>query len=290
MCASAFFFSLMSVFIKFAGQSLGVFEIITARGLVSMVAGWWMMRAADVAPLGKGDRGLLVLRGVLGVAALVCYATAVIRLPLAEATVFHFTSPLFTALLAAAFLGEVMGRREVAVAFLGFVGVVIIARPDFGLGIFPRDGVAETLDPIAVLIGISGAIFSAAAYTVVRKVGQTQHHLVIINYYALATFLIGLPLMMPGFRMPRGQEWLLLLGVGLSTQIGQIFLTKALQKERAGPAISIGYLQIGFAAFWGYLFFNTMPDGWSAAGTAVIVASIIILGRLRSSRGTVVAP
>ncbi len=281
MCASAFFFSLMGVFVKTAGQTLGVLEIVAARGLVSLATGWWMMRAAGVAPMGKGDRGLLVLRGALGVVALVCYTIAVIRLPLAEATVFHFTSPLFTALLAAAFLGEIMGRREVSLAVLGFVGVLIVARPDFGFG------GGSNLDGAAVAIGITGALFSAGAYTVVRRLGQSQHHLVIIHYYALATVAFAIPAAIPSFQMPHGQEWLLLVGVGLATQIGQIFLTRALQEDRAGPTVSIGYVQIGFATVWGFLLFDDLPDAWSVIGTTVIVASILLLGRVRSGLGSV---
>ena len=94
-----------------------------------------------------------------------------------------------------------------------------------------------------------------------------------------------MPAAIPGFRMPRGVEWLLLLGVGLATQIGQIFLTLALKKERAGPALSVGYLQIGFAGIWGFLLFHDLPDRWSVVGTGVIVLSILLLGRLRASRG-----
>lgn len=284
MCASAFFFSLMSVFIKTAGQTIPAMEIVAVRGFVSLAAGLWMMRAADIAPMGEGDRGLLIARGMLGVAALICFTIAVIRLPLAEATVFHFTSPLFTALLAAAFLGEAMGRREIAVAMLGFAGVVIVARPDFGLGL------GSPLEPAAVAIGVSGALFSAAAYTTVRKLGETQHHLVIIHYYALATVVIATPAALPGFVLPNLREWMLLIGVGLATQIGQIFLTRALKEDRAGPALSVGYLQIAFAGVWGFLLFSDVPDQWSVTGTVVILLSIVLLGQLRSSRGPVATP
>lgn len=277
MVAAAFFFSLMSLFVKLAGETLGAFEIVAVRGLLTLLATWWMLRGQGVAWLGEGERGLLVLRGLLGVVALVCFYVAVIRLPLAEATVLHFTSPLFTALLAAAFLGEAMGRRELGWALVGFAGVVVVARPDFGLGL-----VQEALDQGAVAIGITGALFSAGAYTVVRRLGRSQHHLVVIHYYAIATVAIGVPAAWPGFRWPTPWEWVLLLGVGLATQMGQVFLTRALQVHRAGPVMSVGYLQIAFATGWGLAFFHTAPDGWSVLGTLIIVGSTFALGRARS--------
>ena len=277
MAGAAFFFSLMSLFVKLAGDTLSAMEIVAVRGVITWIATLWMLRAARVPALGTHDFGLLVLRGVLGVVALICYYIAVIRLPLAEATVFHFTSPLFTAVLAAAFLAETMGRKEVALAATGFLGVLVIARPDFGLGLAP-----SALDPVAVAIGLTGALFSAGAYTVVRRLGRSQHHLVVIHYYALATVLVGVPIAARSARWPTRDEWLLLVGVGLATQIGQIFLTKALQFGRAGPVMSVGYLQIAFAAVWGVMFFGTMPDAWGWLGAAIIVGSTLVLGRVRA--------
>jgi drug/metabolite transporter (DMT)-like permease len=74
-------------------------------------------------------------------------------------------------------------------------------------------------------------------------------------------------------------EWAYLLGVGVSTQIAQLFLTNGLQLEAAGRATSVGYLQIAFAFGWGLLFFGDRLDGWGLLGALVIVAGVLLVAR-----------
>jgi drug/metabolite transporter (DMT)-like permease len=78
--------------------------------------------------------------------------------------------------------------------------------------------------------------------------------------------------------------WLVLLGVGLATHLGQVFVTWGFRLERAGRASAIGYLQIVFAAVWGWLLFKEGPDAWTWAGAGLIVASTLALVRLHPVR------
>ncbi len=104
MALSAFFFSLMAALAKMAGEQVPLFEIVLARSVVvTLLAGFALRRSRT--PLRGGEPGILVLRGFLGFAALSCFYFAVVRLPLADAMVIHFTNPVFTALIAAVILG-----------------------------------------------------------------------------------------------------------------------------------------------------------------------------------------
>ena len=76
-----------------------------------------------------------------------------------------------------------------------------------------------------------------------------------------------------------GIEWLLLGGVGLATQLGQVSLTRGLQSEPAGRATAISYFQVVLAAGWGVLFFAEVPDAWTLAG-----ALLILLGTVAAVR------
>ena len=99
--------------------------------------------------------------------------------------------------------------------------------------------------------------------------------------FAAVSVVGGFPLMLPSFVWPHGVDWFLLLGVGLATFFGQVTLTLGLQRERAGPATAIGYLQIVFAAIWGALVFGDAVRLTTACGAAVVVACTLLLAHLR---------
>ena len=78
---------------------------------------------------------------------------------------------------------------------------------------------------------------------------------------------------------PDAIGWLLLLGVGASTQIAQIALTKGLAREPAGRAMAVAYLQVAFATLFGAVVFAAVPGAWSWAGMALIVGSLFVATR-----------
>lgn len=276
MVAAAFFFSVMSALVKVAGRRLPSQEMVLARSAMSAALSLWMLKRAGVSPWGE-RRGLLLVRGVVGFAALSCFFYALVHLPLADATVIQYTNPAFTALLAVWALGERIGVREGVAVLASLTGVVLIARPSFLFG------GAAPLDPLAVGVALAGAVLSAAAYVTVRKLGASEHPLVIVFYFAWISTVGSLPLALPDALWPTATEWVILLGVGVSTQLGQVYLTRGLQLERAGRAMTVGYLQILFAAAWGASFFGEVPGPWSAAGAALIIGGTWLIARAQSS-------
>ena len=72
---------------------------------------------------------------------------------------------------------------------------------------------------------------------------------------------------------PVGWEWLILLGVGVATQLAQIYLTRGLAAETAARATTAGYLQVVFAGIWGGLVCGERPTAWTLGGAALIVWS-----------------
>lgn len=271
MLASAFFFSVMSLQVKAAGRGLPSQEIVLARGVVTLVLSYWLVRRAGV-PIWGNRRWILILRGVLGFAALSCFYFALTRLPIAEATVLHYTNPLWTVLLAALLLREGLSGWVIGPILLSFAGVVLVARPEFLFG-----EAAAGIDPVGVGAALIGALLSAGAYVTVREASKTEHHLVIVFYFPLITVPATLPFI-GGFEWPNGWELLLLLGVGVSTQIAQIFLTKGLGREPAGRAMAVGYSQILFVTIWGMIFFGEYLDLWGAAGSMLVIVGTLAVG------------
>jgi drug/metabolite transporter (DMT)-like permease len=271
MILGAFFFSLMSLGVKAVGQRIPSQEVVLVRGVLNVAFSYALLRRARVPPWGNRP-GVLILRGLLGFAALSSLYYALVHLPLADATVLQYTNPVWTALFAVWVLGERMRRREAALVLTSLLGVVLVARPSVLFG-----GEASGLDMVAVAVALLGAMFSAAAYVTVRKLGRTEHPLVIVFYFTLVTVPASLPGMMAGAVWPTPAEWLVLLGVGVAAQGGQVYMTRGLQLEPAARATAVGYLQVVFAALWGVLFFGEFPDGWTAAGALVILASTLAL-------------
>ncbi len=273
MALAAFWFSVMSLLVKMAGQNLGSQQIVLVRAVVTLLLSYALLRRVRIGMWGQRT-GMLLLRGVFGFVALSCFYYGVIHLPLADATVIQYTNPIFTALLAAWLLGERIGWRQAALVLLSMTGVVLMARPAF---LFGAGSVA--LDPPVVAIALLGAILSAGAYVTVRSLGAREHPLIIVFYFPLVTVPASLPFALRGWVWPTLWEWLVLLGVGITTQIGQVYLTRGLQLEPAGRATSVAYLQIVFAGLWGVLFFSERPGVWSLAGALLIIGSTLALGR-----------
>lgn len=274
MVLGALFFALMSLFVKLAGERIPSQEVVFARGLISLVIAWLLLKHARVPPWGTRRR-LLVTRGLAGFVALSCFYYSVIHLPLADATVIQYTNPVWTAWLGWWLLGERLSRGEAALSALSLLGVVLVARPSFLFG----EGVA--LDPTAVAIALAGSLCSAAAYVSVRKLGRTEHPLVIVFYFTLVTVPASVPGLLLDAVWPTPIEWLYLVGVGVTALLGQVFLTRGLQRERAGRATAIAYVQIVFAAALGGVFFDQWPHGLSLLGALLVLASVVVLARRR---------
>jgi drug/metabolite transporter (DMT)-like permease len=276
MVAAAFFFSLMSLFVKLAGQRLPAVEIVFFRSVVMLAISTVLVRRSGL-PMWGVNKRLLLVRGVLGFGALLCFFWAVTRLPLADITVLHFTNPVFTAILATVFLSEKMSVREIGGLLLSLTGVLFVARPTFLFGRWAGD-----LDPAGIAVALTASVLSSCAYTTIRRLRDTDDLLVIIFYFSLVSAVASVPLTVGVFMWPTPTEWALLIGVGIVTQTAQVFLTKGLLRERAGRAMSIGYVQVLFAAVWGVIFFGNVPGPLSIGGALLVfLGALLVAGRLQ---------
>ncbi len=275
MIESAFYFSIMSVLVKLAGKTVPFQEIVLARTIVAFTLSYIMIRRMKVSPWGN-RKSLLIMRGVFGFGGLSCFYYAVTHLPLADVTVIQYTNPVFVALLAALVLGERIAGVAFLAAFVSLVGVGIIAQPSF---IF---GGESTLDSFDVMIAVIGAVFSAFAYTTVRKLGETEIPVVVVFWFPMVSLPFITPWALSTGYIPDLTEIAILIGVGISTQIAQIRMTQGLQLEAAGRATSMTYLQIVFATVWGVLLFGEVPSIWTAIGGFLIVICIFLVARART--------
>ncbi len=269
MLSSALAFSLMGVCVKAVGSRLPLAEVVLARALVSVGLSWWLLRRRNLPIWGK-RKGMLILRGVIGTAALGCVYGALAQLPLASATVLQYLYPTFTALLAWATLREHLAPQLLLAMALGWLGVLVVAQPSW------LTGQASALPLLPLLLGVAGAVLTALAYVSVRALGRSEHPLVIVFYFPLVAIPLTLPLVALQPVWPTTTELLWLVGVGLFTQLGQIGLTKGLMALPAARATAMSYAQVVFAALWGWLFFAERLSGWTVLGAALVLSATLV--------------
>lgn len=271
MLLSGLGFSLMAVCVKLASQrGLPLMEIIAARALVSLALSYADVHRKGLSIWGN-NKPLLLARAVTGTVALTGAYYAVTAMPLADATVLQYLHPMFTALIALVFLKERIHLSTMVCIVLSLGGLLAIARPEFIFGSSNTE-----LSDLALAAALLGAFGSAIAYVLVRKLSQTEDPSVIVFYFPLVALPFALLLLGQDFVMPSGVEWLLLLLVGVFTQLGQIGITKAMQTETAGKATAFSYVQVVFAAVLGWAFFGEVPGFWTYMGGGLIVFGALI--------------
>ncbi|MFT5419876.1 MAG: drug/metabolite transporter (DMT)-like permease [Candidatus Endobugula sp.] len=271
MVMSALGFALMGVFVKVAyAQGIPVLEIVAARALVSALLSYADVRRKGIPLLGQ-RKGLLFARGMAGAIALLCVYTALVNMPFADATVLQYLHPMFTAVLAIIFLRERLQLPTVLCIVFSFIGLLIMVRPEFLFS-----GLSGEYSLWAIAAAVMGAFGSAVAYVLVRKLNATEDVSVIIFYFPMIALPLSLAMLGNDIVMPQGWTWLVLLMVGISTQLGQIGLTKAMQTEGAAKATSFSYLQVVFAIVLGFVYFNEIPSVWTLLGALLILTGALI--------------
>ena len=191
-------------------------------------------------------------RGMLGLTAMLTAFTAVTLLPLAESATIGFVAPLFSVVLSALLLGEKVGRHRWSAVAIGFLGVLIVMQP--GGDALPRLGVA------AVTITI-------------RTIGRTESAPTIVLWFTLFSMAVTGALMPVYGQWHDLYGWAILLALGLSGGIGQLFMTSALRYAPVSVVVPFDYTQLIWAVLLGWWLWDTHPPATTWAGAAIIVAS-----------------
>ena len=270
MLVSALGFALMAACVKLvSSQGMPLLEIVAARSLVSLVLSYADVRRKGLSPWGS-HRALLMARGVIGVLALICVYYALTTLPLAEATLLQYMHPVFTALLGLLLLKEAIHLSTVICIVLCIAGLIVMVEP----GTFTS--VSPALPWFNVSIALAGAFGSAVAYVLVRRLSPHEDASVIIFYFPMIALPLSVALLGDQFVVPSAESLVLLLLVGIFTQIGQLGLTHAMRWETAGKAAAYSYVQVIFAVLLGWAVFGEVPPVWTLLGGALIVSGALL--------------
>ena len=262
MLISTVAFSFMQLCVKFL-HHLPTHELILFRSAISLVLSLGYLLPKGINPLGN-NRKFLLLRGVFGVTALSLFFITIQNIPLASAVTIQYLSPIFTAVIAIFLLGERMKKVQWLFFLVAFIGVAMLKGFDDRVSLF------------YLILGLLSAFFAGAAYNCIRMVKDTDHPLVVVLYFPMVATPIMTILCLYKWVSTIGWYWLLILLLGIFTQIGQVFMTKALQAEKANIVASLKYLGSIYALIFGYFIFDESYDLFSILGILLILAGVLL--------------
>ncbi|MEP7359492.1 MAG: DMT family transporter, partial [Anaerolineales bacterium] len=207
-----------------------------------------------------------LVRSAFLLTATVCFFAGLRYLPLAEGSAITFLAPIFIVVLSLPVLGERPTRARWIASVTGFIGILVLLRPG-----------SSVLQP-AVLLLIATAVCNAFYQLLTRKLPGDSAHTTLF-YSALigaVGFTLALPWGFDGAAMTWRDGGLLLL-LGLFAGLAHWLIITAFLLAPASLLTPFTYLQMIWATLFGYLIFGQLPDGWSAVGMAIIVASGLVL-------------
>ena len=186
---------------------------------------------------------------------------ALILLPLADATAINFTAPIFATILSFLILREDVRLHRWSAVVLGFVGVLIVARPG-----------GSSLPILGIAIALVGAVGQAGVTTTLRHLQRSENVAAIVFWFAIAGIVVG-GLLMPFFGRLHGLTALaLVVAGGLAGGVGQLLMTSSLRAP-VSVVSPFDYLQIVAATIYGWLLFSDVPSLHTILGAALIAGS-----------------
>ena len=260
---ASFVFALMALLIKLLGQRLHITQILLVRqvGMVVMVAPAILRNFPG--SLRSERPGLQLIRVFCALVAMLFGFTAVIHMPLADATAIFFAKSFFVTVFAIFFLAESVGVYRWSAVLIGFVGVLIMLQP--GTDNFSLYGLAS-------LVGAAGA---AAVMILLRILTRSDSADTIMGYGVLG---VGVVMIIPGmyfWQQPTNLEWLLLAAVAVVSYFGQRCNIFAYKYGEASLLASLDYVRLLWATLFGFLVFNQFPGLSTGLGAAVVIAAAI---------------
>lgn len=263
--ASAFCFSLMSLFIRLSGD-IPTMQKAFFRNVVAMIISIVALKKAH-APLkiGEGNFKYLMCRALGGTVGLVCNFYAIDHIPISDAAMLNKLSPFFAIVCSVFVLKEIANRYEWLAVFVAFVGSLLVVKPTFQWETFPA---------FLAMLGGFGAGF---AYTFVRKLGQRgEQSMIIVLFFSTFSTLITIPFMIFGFKPMSSEQLLFLCLTGVAAAGGQLFITKAYGYAPAKEISVYDFSNVVFAALWGFMFLGQVPDLLSVLGYVIIIGTAIV--------------
>ncbi len=251
----------LAVMVRYLAPTIPISELIFFRNIISLLIFLPWVSLGGLSRVRTSRLPLHVFRNSAQYLGMLAWFFAVTVMPLADLAALQFTVPLFTMLLAAALLKERIGFHRGVAAAVGFFGALIIIRPGFAnIGV----GVAAIL---------TAAILYSITMTATKRLSSTESGSVVAFYMALILTPVSLVPALFDWVTPTWGQVLPLLALGLAGHVAVVSLTRAFASADASFVMPFDFLRLPFAAIFGILLFNEIPDVWVPIGGLLIFAA-----------------
>lgn len=262
--ASAFFFALMNLFIRLAGDVPTMQKCFFRNffALIIAVASLWKTKTPF--RIGKGNTKYLVARSLAGGLGMVCNFYAIDHMHISDASMLNKLSPFFAIIFSIWIMSEKANKYEWLAVFCAFGGALFVVKPTFGF---------ETIPAVA---GVLGGFGAGLAYAFVRKLGtRKEKSMIVVAFFSGFTTLMLLPNLLLNYAPMTWQQWGFLCLTGMSAAGGQICITNAYAKAPAKEISVYDFSIVIFAAILGFFFLDQVPDLLSIAGYIIIIGTAV---------------
>lgn len=266
-------FSAMAVAGREVSHAHDTFELMLYRSIVGFVVVLsYAISTGRLTTIGRDHLGQHALRNLAHFTGQNLWFYALTLIPLAQVFALEFTSPLWVVILAPLLLKETLSARKALAAGIGFLGIVMIARPDTGVS-------------LGTLVGASAAIAFALTAILTRKLTRVADRLTILFWLTGMQLVFGL--ICAGWdgqiTLPAVQNLYWFILIGLAGLLAHLCLTSALSLAPASVVIPIDFIRLPLIALVGAIFYEEPLTFGLFTGALLIVAANIINLRGRSS-------
>ncbi len=259
----------MAVAGREATRTLHVFQIMEMRSVLGFALLWPLLHASGgLAAMRTARLGRHVARNAVHYVAQFGWFFALTLIPIAQVVAIEFTMPIWTALLAVAFLGERLGAARIVAIVLGLVGVAVIVRPGI-----------EHVDPGQV-IALAAAVGFAISIILVKSLTTTESVVAIIFWMLVVQSVIGIVPAALVWRTPTAAVWPWIGVIALCGTYSHYCMTQALRHADAMMIVPMDFLRVPLTAVAGWLVYNERIDLYTVVGAGLIlVANLLNLRR-----------
>ncbi|MTH97778.1 DMT family transporter [Roseibium sp. RKSG952] len=271
---AAFLFTVMAALIKLAGSGMSVFQILAVRQAIMVLIVAPRILAGLPGSLATKRPDLQAARVVLATTTMLSGFTAIIELPLADATTLSFSKTFFVTLFAIFLLGEQVGRHRWGATIAGFFGILIMLKPN----------AAGFVNPYA-LLALGSAITGSLVLITVKVLTRTDPPITILTYQAI---FVGLIMAVPAYLTwtpPTLEQWGLLALIGAVSWAAQMSNIRAFRSGEASAIASLDYTRLLYATIFGIGLFGHWPSGVTLLGAGIIILAALYTVRREAIRG-----
>ena len=248
-----------------AARTLSVFQIMEMRSVIGLMLLVPLVHAAGgLAAMRTLRPGTHVARNVVHYAAQFGWFFALTLIPIAQVVAIEFTMPVWTAILAVAFLGERVGTLRVVAVVLGLIGVTVIVRP--GL---------DHVDP-GQLIALAAAVGFSIAFVLVKSLTATERPVAIIFWMLVIQSAIGLVPAIVVWRAPAASAWPWIVVIAICGTYSHYCMAQALRHAPATVIVPMDFLRVPLTAAAGWWVYAERIDTFTVIGAGVILCANLV--------------